>query len=261
MERAEHIHCAVSDGVATVTIDRPQKRNALALQTIDELRDAVARIDADPASRVLVLTGAGDRAFASGADLEELPGTMDTPQAAADYDRRVEALYLALAGASVPVVARIQAHAIGGGCLLALACDIRIAHGRAKIALPVSRIGLMLSPVEHRLLTRQIGASRAKLLLFTGRRLTAMQAERWNLVDLVADEDGFDEAVDSLVAEIASGAPIAARAAKRLVNTSCGDGDPDRVAAACYRDIYASEDLREGLRALAEKRPPAFRAR
>jgi enoyl-CoA hydratase/carnithine racemase len=261
METAEHVRWQVSNGVATATIDRPNKRNALALQTIDELRRAAARADADADVRVLVLTGAGERAFASGADLGELPGAMQTPQAAAEYDRRVGSLYTALADLRIPVVARIQAHAIGGGCLLALACDIRIARACVTIGLPVSRIGLMLSPLEHRLLTAQVGASRAKLLLFTGRRLDAAAAERWGLVDVVCDDDGFDAGVDAVAGEIASAAPIAVRAAKRLVNAMRHDGDADAVAAACYREVYGSEDLREGLQALAEKRRPAFRAR
>lgn len=261
MAEPQHVRWHAADGVATVSIDRPEKRNALALQTVDELRQAVARAVADQAVRVLVITGSGDRAFASGADLGELPRAMESVESAAEYDRRVEALYMALAAAPLPVVARIQAHAIGGGLLLALACDIRIARASAKFALPASRIGLMLSPAEHRLLCDQVGPSRAKLLLFTGRRLAAAEAERWGLVDLVADDSAFEDQVAALAGEIAGGAPLAVRAAKRLVNASLRAGDPDAVARSCYRDIYGSQDLREGLRAVAEKRRPTFRGR
>ena len=156
--------------MATVTIDRPSTRNALALRTIDELRAAVARAEDNPAIRVLVLTGAGDRVFASGADLDEIPDAMDTPEKAAAYDERVAGLYRALLETPVPVVARIQGHAIGGGLLLALACDLRICRAGVKVGLPVSRIGLMLSPLEHKLVVDQIGPSRAKWLLLTGRK-------------------------------------------------------------------------------------------
>lgn len=256
----QHIRCDLSGSTATVTIDRPERRNALALRTIGELREAVSRAIGEPGIRVLVLTGAGERAFASGADLDELANAMDSPENAAEYDRQVGALYHDLLNAPLPVVARLQGHAIGGGCLLALACDIRIARQSVTLGLPASRIGLMLSPLEHQLLVRQVGLSRAKLLLFTGRRLTAWQAESWGLVDLVVDDGAFDQAVDSLIEEIVSGAPIAIRAAKKLLHAVSDGGDPEG-ARACYHAIYGSEDLKEGLRAVKQKRPPVFRER
>ena len=246
--------------MATVTIDRPSTRNALALQTIDELRAAVARAEDSPAIRVLVLTGAGDRAFASGADLDEIPDAMDTPEKAAAYDEKVAGLYRALLGSPVPVVARLQGHAIGGGLLLALACDLRICRAGVQVGLPVSRIGLMLSPLEHKLLVDQIGPSRAKWLLLTGRRLEAAEAATWGLVDMVADDEAFDAVADELTADIASGAPLALAAAKRLT-IAAADGTTDEVSGDCYRDIYTSADLKEGLAALAERRKPVFQGR
>jgi len=260
MSTAPHTTWREAGAVATVMIDRPSTRNALALQTIDELRAAVARAEDDPAIRVLVLTGAGDRAFASGADLNEIPDAMDTPEKAAAYDETVAGLYRALLGSPVPVVARIQGHAIGGGLLLALACDLRICRAGVKVGLPVSRIGLMLSPLEHKLLVDQIGPSRAKWLLLTGRRLEAAEAATWGLVDMIAEEAGFDAAVEALAADIASGAPLAVAAAKKLI-TAAAVGSMDDIAEDCYRDIYTSADLKEGLAALAERRKPVFQGR
>ncbi|MCZ6524311.1 MAG: enoyl-CoA hydratase-related protein, partial [Alphaproteobacteria bacterium] len=261
MTGSKQIGYARSGAVATVTIDRPEKRNALALRTVEELGSAIARADGDAEVRVVVLTGAGEGAFASGADLDELPRALESPAAAADYDARVGALYDALQGSRLPIVARIQGHAIGGGCLLALACDLRVAREAVAIAFPVSRIGLMLSPREHRLLVDQVGPSRAKLLLFTGRRLTAREAAEWNLVDVVAAEDAFDVVVDGLVEEIAAGAPLALKASKRLVDAARSGYEAAETAAACYREVYGSEDLREGLAAVAERRTPVFRGR
>lgn len=260
MSTAPHTTWREAGAVATVTIDRPSTRNALALQTIDELRAAVARAEDDPGIRVLVLTGAGERAFASGADLDELPDAMDTPEKAAAYDARVAGLYRALLGSPVPVVARIQGHAIGGGLLLALACDLRLCRAGVKVGLPVSRIGLMLSPLEHKLLVNQIGPSRAKWLLLTGRRLEAAEAAAWGLVDMVAEEAGFDAAADELTADVASGAPLALGAAKKLT-IAAAEMTAEDTAVEWYRQIYGSDDLKEGLAALAERRKPVFHGR
>ena len=258
MNAPEHIDYTVKGPVATITLDRPEKRNAIALQTADELCAALARAENDPGVRAVVLTGAGDRAFASGADLDELREAMASAAGAAAYDARVAALYRALRESPLPVVARIQGHAIGGGCLLALACDLRVAAADVTLGLPVSRIGLMLSPVEHERLVGQVGPSRAKMLLFTGRRLAAREAAAWGLVDLVAEDGGLDEAVDGLVAEITAGAPIAVGAAKRLVDAALGGGD-DATVDECYRAVYGSADLKEGLAAAQERRKPVFR--
>lgn len=258
MATPDHVSWKRTGAVATVTIDRPAKRNALGLRTVEELRQAIDRCEADMQVRVVVLTGAGDRAFASGADLDEVPDAMNTPEHARAYDDKVGVLYDRLAETPLPVIARMQASAIGGGYLLALACDLRVCSASALIGIPVSRIGLMLSPEEHRLLVRQVGPSRAKLLTFTGRRLGAKEALGWGLVDLVVDDDALDENVDQLASDIASGAPIAVTAAKRMIN----DGpESDDVVQQCYRDIYTSDDLKEGLAALSQKRPPRFQGR
>lgn len=256
-----HVDFVKAGAVTRLVIDRPAQRNAISVATVAELANAVARAEADPETRVIVLTGAGDRAFASGADLDELPAAMDTPEKAAEYDARLARLYDALQGARLPVIARIQAAAIGGGCLLALACDVRVASERATFALPAARIGLMLSAREHALVLESLTPSQAKLLLFSGRRLTAHEAASWGLVDLVAPADELDARVDALAQEIAACAPRAVTAAKRLVHAAGPGGSADAVAAGCYRAIYGSEDLREGLAAAKARREPDFKGR
>ncbi len=257
MSTPEHIRVERSRAVTTITIDRPEKRNALALQTVDELRAAIDAAGHDSAVRAIVLTGSGDRAFASGADLAEIPDAMDTPENAWAYDSTVGALYDAVMQSPVPVIARMQASAIGGGLMLALACDVRVCAASARIGIPVSRFGLMLSPLEHRLLVRVTGRSRAKLLMFTGRRLDARTALEWGLVDIVAYDGELDALADALTAEIAAGAPLANKAAKLLIDS---EGEAE-LAQNCYREIYSSEDLKEGLEAMAEKRLPEFKGR
>ncbi len=256
----QHVAIEFVDHIARVTINRPEKRNAIALATIEDLQVAIAEANANAQVRVIVLTGAGDRAFASGADLDEL-GAIATPRQAVTYDAMVTQLYDALERSRKPVIARIQAHAIGGGCLLALACDVRVASDSASFGVPAARIGLMLSAPEHALLVNHVGASRAKLLLASGRRLSAAEAERWGLVDIVVPRDGLDAAVDALADEIATNAPLAVTAAKQLAQAVGRTDTLASVAATHYAAIYGSEDLREGLAAMKAKRKPVFSGR
>lgn len=255
---SNHVRHTVTQGVARVVIDRPEKRNALGLQTIEELISAIGRLEADAEVRVIVLTGAGNRVFASGADLDELPAAFDTPESAADYDRQVTTLYTALAQCSKPIIARMAGHAIGGGCLLALACDVRIAVEDIKVAFPVPMIGLMLSPHEHRLILQHMTLSTAKMLMFTGRRILASEAKDLGLLDAVVPATMLDAEVDSVASQIAQGAPLAITAAKRILNAMQSDCDVDEVISAAYQSIYTSSDLREGFAAIQAKRKPIF---
>lgn len=258
MNSPKHVDCARSGPVVRLTINRPEKRNAISLQTALELRDAVARTGDDPDARVIVLAGSGERAFASGADLDEIAGAMDTPRKAAEYDAQMGLLYDALRDSPLPIIARIQAAAIGGGCLLALACDIRVASESATFGVPVARIGLMLSAREHAMLLESLTLSQAKTLLFSGRRLSALEAADWNLVDLVAPAERLDACVDELAQQIATGAPRAVSAAKRLAHAVRSDVGVAEVAQNCYTNIYTSRDLREGFAAITERRRPVF---
>lgn len=257
----EHIQIAREHSIVRITITRPDKRNAISLQTAAELMQALREAEADSAARVVVLTGAGDRAFASGADLDEIAALVGFPERAFDYDRKVEALYEMLAQSRLPIIARIQAAAIGGGCLLALACDLRVASSGATFGVPAGRIGLMLSAREHALLVQAVGPARAKLLLYSARRLTAMEALHAGLVDLVAPDDSIealDAIADRLVADIVQCAPRAIGAAKQFVQAIAAGRIEEVDERAAYERIYASDDLREGLAAFKARRTPKF---
>lgn len=247
-------------GVARLTIDRAPVRNALSLETARELAACLVRINDDPDVRAAVITGAGDRAFASGADLTEMQTHMGTPEAARRYDAVFEEAYAALESCRVPTIARIQGPAIGGGCLLALACDLRIAAARVSLAVPAVRVGVGLMPSEVRRLVRSVGPGRAKWLLFTGARLTAAEAQAWGLVERVVGDDELDAAVDRVVEDIARGAPLAIGAAKRLVGAvSRGVPVDEGLVREVYEAVYGSADFQEGVRAFLEKRQPVFR--
>ena len=261
MRSASEVDFVRSGPVARITIARPLKRNAISLRTAAEIGAAMRRAESDPAIRVVVLTGAGERAFAAGADLDELPRVMDTPQTAAAYDARIGALYDALQESRLPTIARIQAAAIGGGCLLALACDLRVASERATFSLPAARIGLMLSAHELELVLAQVTTARAKLLLFGGRRLSAREAVEWGLADVLASAESLDPQVNEIALEIAANAPRAVSAAKRMLRAIARGKGVAATSQAAYRAIYGSEDLREGLAAIKARRRPVFRGR
>jgi enoyl-CoA hydratase len=249
--------------VATLVIDRPEKRNALSIDVIEALTDRFLALSSMRQVRCIVLTGVGNKAFAAGADLTELNEAMASPDSARRYDSMVTALYDAIEACHCPVVARMNGHAVGGGLLLALACDLRVAAANAKLGVPSGRVGLMLSPREYELVGRAVGSSKAKLLLYAGRVLTASQGHEWGLVDEVSEEMELDATVDQLVGEICRAAPLSVTAAKRMISMA-REHDPQQVRKttfAAYESVYHSHDLREGLAAFQEKREPSFTGR
>jgi enoyl-CoA hydratase len=255
-----HINYESAAGIARITIDRPAVRNAIALDTAAELREAICKVNLDNDVRVAVLTGSGDRAFASGADVNELAEWLSKPESAAQYDRQLEATYAALENCRVPVIARIQGHAFGGGCLLALACDVRIASARVSFGVPIARIGVALTAREVWRIVSAIGAARAKLLLVTGTRISAETALSWGLVDQVVADPELDTVVERVSQEIAGGAPLTIALSKRLVN-ALAEGGPrgaEQMSGEIYK-VYGSADLREGVASFFEKRRPLFR--
>ena len=247
-----------TEGIVRISINREGKRNALSLATIDQLLASLTAAERDSSTRVVILTGVGEKAFAAGADLDELPEVFSTAARAREYDERVTRLYRAMEWSRLPIIARMAGSAIGGGCLLALACDQRIAASHVKVGFPVARIGLMLSPHEYELLLDQLSLSQAKQLLFSGRRLSAEEAVAFGLLDQVVSPADLDAVVDDLARTIADGAPLAIAASKRITNAiQRGRGLQDAIAEG-YRSIYPSRDLTEGLAAVKDKRLPTF---
>ena len=254
----ETVVLSISEGIARISINRPEKRNALSLQVVRELQVALFLAEKDASVRVAILSGTGTRVFAAGADLDELPEAFTTPQTAMAYDQLVNQLYRALQTSRLPIIASMAGHAIGGGCLLALACDLRIAASHIKIGFPVARIGLMLSPKEHQLILDQITPSQARLLMFTGRRIDAKEAQTWGLIDIAVTDTELEAATAQVAAEIVIGAPLAIRVTKYLVQALSSHEEVERLISEAYETIYTSADLKEGLKAIEEKRTPKF---
>ena len=243
---------------AMITIDRPAVRNALDRETTQEIAAALAELTEDEAVRVLVVTGAGDEGvFASGADLNWLLAR--TPLETLDWSTqdlcsRVETF-------PKPVIAAINGYALGGGCELALACDIRVASERARLGQPEVRFGILPGGGGTQRLPRLVGLGKAKELVFTGAVVDAREAERIGLVDRVVPHHELRPSVLSLADQIARHAPLAVRLAKQALNLAAAVGNPagswgEKLAQAL---LMGTEDKIEGINAFREKREPAFR--
>jgi enoyl-CoA hydratase len=247
------------DAVALVTLDRPQVMNALSFALLDELGEALATLDADPACRVVVITGAGERAFAAGVDIRELAA--QTPDSLLDRDpfavlERIPAM-------RVPVIAAVRGFALGGGFELALACDLVVASDDAQLGLPELGLGVVPGAGGTQRLSHAIGRARALEVILTGRRINADEAERLGLVTAVVPAaDTLAHALE-LAARIAAAPPLAVTTAKAAVNASTRLplADGIRFERAAFAALFATEDQHEGMSAFLEKRPPAWTGR
>jgi enoyl-CoA hydratase len=249
--------------VAVVTFNNPAKRNALSREIRDALPGALAALQDDSDVRVVVATGAGDKAFVSGADISEFGEQRTSPEARAAYDKGMAALSDSWASLDKPIIAMIRGFCIGGGLLTALQADIRIASDDSQFGVPAARLGLGYGFSGVSTLTSLVGPSWTAEILFSARRFSAAEALRMGLVNRVVPAADLRAEVMTLAASIAGNAPLtvaAAKAAIREARRSPDQRDLARVEAmieACFR----SEDYLEGQRAFAEKRPPAFTGR
>ncbi len=249
---------AVADGVATVTINRPDKLNALDDTAVSELLQAAVALKGDPAVRGVILTGAGTRAFAAGADIAEL--SRQDVRLARERARRGQAMVSAFERMGKPVVAAVNGVALGGGCELAMGCHVRIAAETAKFGQPEVKLGLTAGYGGTQRLPRLVGAGRALHLLLTGETIDAQEALRIGLVTrVVPGEQLLAEAAKVLRAILANG-PVAVAltidAVLRGVDAPLADGLA--VEADLFGLVAATRDLKEGTRAFLEKRPPEF---
>lgn len=247
------------DQVAWLTVNRPEVRNALSLGLIRAMAETLQTLAVDRAVRVVVLTGAGDRVFISGADVREFRAQLATPEGALNYDEAAEALQAAIRAAPQPVIAMIQGHAVGSGCLVAAACDFRVAVDTAKLGVPVAKFGFVAPYPDTQRLIELIGPARTKWLLMTANLVDARQALAMGLVDQVETRESLRPAVESLAATLAANAPLALKATKQMIAHATGMVADVRRGAPWYPELYRSRDFQEGLDAFFAKRKPVFR--
>ena len=254
--------------VATITIDNPDRRNAMNSAMYLAVPDACAAALAEPDLRAVVLRGAGDRAFSAGSDISEFRERR-MGRASEGYDRAGHAAWEAIEALPVPVIAAIRGSCRGGGVAIALHADVRIAGDDATFAVPPANLGLAYPPEATRRLVSVVGPSQAKRLLFTAEVLDAARAESIGLVDEVVAAASLDAYVAAMVDTIARKAPLTHRASKSVVDAVVAHGTAARSplrdlapeAAAAVAACAESEDFREGVRSFAEKRAPRFRGK
>jgi len=245
------IDVARDGAIAVVTIDRQDALNALDVETLTELRDRLRELADDGEARAVVLTGAGEKAFVAGADIKYM-SSLEPEQAKSWGALGHEAARL-LEAMPKPTIAAVNGFALGGGCELALACDIRYASSRAKFGQPEINLGIVPGWGGTQRLARVCGIGVAKELIYTGRVIDAEEALRVGLVNAVADPV-LDHAL-SVARELAAKSPVALALAKRLVNMAPGGLERE---ADEFGDLFASEDAKEGLAAFVDKRTPRF---
>lgn len=257
----EHVRYEADAPVATITIDRPERRNAMSFAVMQGLRDAVARAADDDAVRVVVLTGAG-ATFCSGADLAADGGIASSGPEAHDRRGLLADLFRDLRNIGKPVIAKVRGYALAGGFGLACACDLVVAAEDAVFGTPEVRVGLWPYMITVPLL-RSMPAKTALELMMTGRRVDAREGARLGFVQRVVPGDGLDEAVADLAAELAQGSPVALRWGRESFYRVLG---MDEDAALDYLQSMltvtaATEDAAEGMAAFAEKRAPRWTGR
>ena len=258
---AETLLCEIDNQIATVTLNRPRVLNALNAQVFSELKSLFTALAKDSAVRIILITGAGEKAFAAGADINELTTTNRVTGSA--LARRGSAVFRQIETCGKPVIALINGFALGGGCELALACTLRIASETAKVGQPEVKLGLIPGYGGTQRLPRLVGQSAALKLLLTGEMIDALEAHRIGLVDEVVPAGRLLERGHELAQSIVAMAPLAVAGCLEAVYKGA-DRNLDsalRIEAGIFGRLSATADKAEGTRAFLEKRPPAWTGR
>lgn len=251
---------AAQANVVTLTLSRPEAMNAMNGALIDALRSEVEKVCVRRDVRVLMIAG-GPKAFSAGADLKERAGM--TPEQTRSFLRKIRGIMDIVERVPQPTIAVLEGVAFGGGCELALSCDIRVAGRGAKLGLTETSLGIIPGAGGTQRLPRLIGASKAKELIFTARRLDADGAHAWGLVNHVVDAGQAHAKAMAIAAEIAKCAPIAVEAAKAAIDGGIGVGISEGLLLEqrAYEVTLYTEDRKEALRAFGEKRPAVFQGK
>ena len=257
-----HTTFQVDGPLATLTFNRPEARNAMTWEMYEALVAACERVDGDADVRALVLRGAGGKAFIAGTDIAQFQ-QFSTPADGVGYEKRLDLVLDRLERVVKPTIAQVEGVAAGGGCAIALCCDLRVATPAATFGVPIARtLGNCLSADTCNRMIALIGPARFKELMFTGRLMPAAEADTLGLITRRADAADIDRVTHALAIEIASHAPLTIRAIKELTRRIVEKG---RLEPGADRDMiemcYTSDDFKEGVNAFVARRPPTWRGR
>jgi enoyl-CoA hydratase len=254
---------SVTEGVGIVTFNNPDKRNAMSLDMWEGLGAALIELRDDPDVRVVILTGAGDKAFMSGADISQFEKNRHNAQASEQYGKRSDAQRALLADYPKPTIACIRGFCLGGGMQIAMLADIRIAAANSQFGIPAAKLGIAYGYEGLNHLVSLVGPSWARLLLYTGMRIDSTEALRIGLVDRVVPDTELWDATSDIARTISGNAPLAIQAAKITIAQVLKDPDQRDMNAikAVGTACMDSEDFREGRRAFMDKRKPRFTGR
>jgi enoyl-CoA hydratase len=254
---------SVRDGVGVITFNNPEKRNAMSLDMWEGLGHALVELRDDPAVRVVIMVGAGDKAFVSGADISQFEKTRHNAQASEEYSKKSAAQRALLADYPKPTIACIRGFCLGGGMQVAMLADIRIASDNSQFGIPAAKLGIAYGYDGLKHLVSLVGPSWARLLMYTGMRIDSAEAVRIGLVDRVLPDAEFWKATMEIANTISGNAPLAIQAAKITIAQVLKD--PDKRDMNAIKDIGTacmdSDDFREGRQAFMEKRKPQFKGR
>ena len=246
--------------IAELVIDRPGKRNAMSFEMWSQLPQLCAQVDADDTVKLLVVRGEGSH-FCAGADISEFGTRRATPEAAEAYGERVDASTRALTGMRKPSIAMIRGFCIGGGCELAMSCDLRIADSTAEFAITPAKLGIVFNFASTRQLVSLVGPSFARYLLYSGERVPAEHALRAGLIDRIEAPAALMPATDAFAATICSRSQVSVQGSKALIAKIVAGADhADDDARRLTFDAVNSADYGEGVDAFLQKRPPLFTA-
>jgi enoyl-CoA hydratase len=257
---ADHLTLEQDGRVVTITFNRPEARNAMTFEMYERLHDLCERFDKDPNVRVVVLTGAGDKAFVSGTDIRQFL-TFKTKEDALGYESRITRVLSRIHGMTKPTIAMIQGDAVGGGMFMSLACDLRLAAEHARFGAPIARtLGNFAAPASLALLVATVGPIRAREMVLTARLVGAPEAKTIGLVDEVHPLAGLEARARELAARITEHAPLtmaAVKEATRRYIAGVAPKDLEDLILSCY----LSEDFQEGVRAFLDKRRADWKGR
>ncbi len=261
LQLTERIIARKEGAVGWLIFNNPERRNAVSLDMWQVIPRVLADFEADAAIRVIVLTGAGDKAFVSGADISQFDEQRSSADAVQHYEELAEGAQARLQACDKPLIAMIRGYCLGGGLNIAVLCDLRIAADDARFGIPAAKMGLGYRASSMKNLVDVVGAAYAREIMISARQFSASEAKEMGLVNRVVPVAGLEKAILECTETISGNAPLTMRAAKRIIREVV---KTDYDAARCkawVKECFDSEDYQEGKKAFMEKRKPAFKGR